>query len=127
MVRENLSMVAIIDDDNDVREVLGALLESAGHSVRTYKSGAQFLADPEHADVACLVVDQNMPRMTGLELLLELESRGLSIPALLITGSHDTDLVRQADLRGAMTVMQKPVAHQRLLQFVAFSAGEPSV
>ena len=53
MVRENLSMVAIVDDDNDVREVLGALLESAGHSVRTYKSGAQFLADPDHADAAC--------------------------------------------------------------------------
>jgi FixJ family two-component response regulator len=126
MVRENLSMVAIVDDDNDVREVLGALLESAGHSVRTYKSGTQFLADPDHADAACLVVDQNMPEMTGLDLLVELDRRGLSIPALLITGAHDADLVRQADLRGAMTVMQKPVAHHRLLQFVAFSAGEPS-
>ena len=126
MVRENLSMVAIIDDDDDVREVLGALLESAGHSVRTYKSGPQFLADPDHVDAACLVVDQNMPRMTGLDLLVELERRGLSIPALLITGANDSDLERQADLRGAMTVMQKPVAHNRLLQFVAFSAGQPS-
>ena len=119
-------MVAIIDDDDDVREVLGALLEFAGHSVRTYKSGPQFLADPDHVDAACLVVDQNMPRMTGLDLLVELERRGLSIPALLITGANDLDLERQADLRGAMTVMQKPVAHHRLLQFVAFSAGQPS-
>jgi FixJ family two-component response regulator len=123
---EIASTVAIIDDDNDVLEVLGVLLENAGHSVRAYKSGAQFLADPDHADVACLVIDQNMPKMTGLELLRELESRGLSIPALLITGAHDADVAREANLRGAMTVMQKPIAHQRLLQFVAFSAGLPS-
>ena len=87
MERENASTVAIIDDDNDVREVLGALLETVGYSVQTYKSGAAFLADPEHLQMACLVVDQRMPGMTGLQLLLELERRGVSIPALLITGA----------------------------------------
>jgi two-component system response regulator FixJ len=64
-----------------------------------------------------------MPQMTGLQLLLELERRGLSIPALLITGAHDPEVAREADRLGAMTVMQKPVAPQKLLQFVAFSAG----
>ena len=123
MDRENTCTVAVIDDDDDVREVLGVLLKSAGHSVQTYKSGTQFLADPDHEEVACLVVDQRMPQMTGLQLLLELERRGLSIPALLITGAHDPEVAREADRLGAMTVMQKPVAPQKLLQFVAFSAG----
>src|SRR5579872_903620 len=119
MDRENASTVAIIDDDADVGMVLGALLENAGHSVQTYKSGTQFLNDPDHAEAACLVVDQNMPGMTGLELLLELERRGIAIPALLITGSQDAEIAREADRLGAMTVMQKPVPSHDLLQFVA--------
>lgn len=123
MDREYASAVAIIDDDADVGLVLGALLENAGHSVQTYRSGEQFLADPGHAEVACLVIDQNMPGMTGLDLLLELERRGLAIPALLITGAHDEAVAREADRLGAMTVMQKPVPSQELLQFVAFSTG----
>ena len=123
MDRENASTVAIIDDDEDVRDVLGVLLETAGYSVQTYRSGAEFLADPEHDEVACLLIDQRMPDMTGLELLSELERRGVTIPALLITGAHDAGLERAADQVGAMTVMQKPVEPHKLLQFVAFSVG----
>jgi FixJ family two-component response regulator len=115
--------VAIIDDDADVCEVLRVLLENAGHSVKTYRSGIQFLAEFDRDEVACLVVDQKMPQMTGLDLLLELERRGVSIPALLITGANDADIEREASRLGAMTVMQKPVPSQKLLQFVAFSAG----
>jgi two-component system response regulator FixJ len=125
MEQENASTVAIIDDDEDVRDVLGVLLETAGYSVQTYRSGAQFLADPEHDEVACLLIDQRMPDMTGLELLSELERRGLTIPALLITGANSAQLEREADQLGAMTVMQKPVPPQELLQFVAFSVGLP--
>jgi two-component system response regulator FixJ len=126
MDRENASTVAIIDDDEDVRDVLGVLLETAGYSVQTYRSGAEFLADPEHDEVACLLIDQRMPDMTGLELLSELERRGVTIPALLITGAHDAGLERAADQLGAMTVMQKPVEPHKLLQFVAFSVGVAS-
>jgi FixJ family two-component response regulator len=121
--RENASTVAVIDDDSDVREVLGVLLETAGYSVQTYESGAQYLADPDHHQMACIVVDQRMPDMTGLELLLELERRGVTIPALLITGVEDADIVRKANNLGAMTVMQKPVSSHMLLQFIAFSTG----
>jgi two-component system response regulator FixJ len=126
MDRENASTVAIIDDDEDVRDVLGVLLETAGYSVQTYRSGAEFLADPGHDEVACLLIDQRMPDMTGLELLSELESRGVTIPALLITGAHDASLEREANQLGAMTVMQKPVEPHKLLQFVAFSVGVAS-
>jgi two-component system, LuxR family, response regulator FixJ len=126
MDQENASTVAIIDDDEDVRDVLGVLLETAGYSVQTYRSGAQFLADSEHDEVACLLIDQRMPDMTGIELLSELERRGLTIPALLITGANSAQLEREADQLGAMTVMQKPVPPHELLQFVAFSVGAPS-
>ena len=60
---ENSNIVAIVDDDGDVRDVLDALLESAGHTVKTYTSGRQLLDDPELGEVTCLVVDQKMPEM----------------------------------------------------------------
>ncbi len=76
MPSNNPNIVAIVDDDGDVREVLEALLESVGHSVKTYAEGQQLLDDPELSDVACLIVDQKMPEMTGLSLLRELNSTG---------------------------------------------------
>lgn len=118
----NSNTVAVVDDDTDVRDVLGRLLETAGHTVKTYQSGEQFLEDPALGDVACLVVDQKMPRMTGLELLSELDRRCQTIPTVLITGVHDAEVAREARALGAIDVLSKPMELQKLLQFVAFSA-----
>ena len=56
------------------------LLETAGHVVRTYEQGQQLLDDPELADIACLVVDQKMPEMSGLALLRALNAAGAASP-----------------------------------------------
>ncbi|HET8995430.1 MAG TPA: response regulator [Acetobacteraceae bacterium] len=123
MDRENASIVAVIDDDDEVRDVLRTLLETAGHDVETFKSGIHFLQHAELERMGCLVVDQRMPRMTGLELLLELERRGRPIPALLITGVHDPEIDAAASTIGAMTVLEKPMSPQKLLRFVEFTLG----
>ena len=123
MDRENASVVAVIDDDDEVRDVLRTLLETAGHDVETFKSGTHFLADAQLDRMACLVVDQRMPQMTGLELLLELERRGRPVPALLITGVHDPEVAAAANTIGAMTVLEKPMSSQKLLRFVQFTMG----
>jgi two-component system response regulator FixJ len=115
--------VAIVDDDNEVRDVLCVLLESAGHSVETYKSGNDFLANARLDEIACLVVDQRMPQMSGVTLISTLARRGLTIPSLLITGAHDAEIAREAATLGAMTVLEKPLAPQELLRFVSFSVG----
>lgn len=121
MLSDDLNIVAIVDDDGDVRDVLDALLESAGHTVKTYQSGQQFLADPQLDDVACLIVDQNMPRMTGLDLLRALETGGYTVPSLLITGLPDADVEEEARALGAIDVLTKPIHLERLLQLVAYS------
>jgi len=117
----DLNIVAIVDDDGDVRDVLDALLEQAGHTVRTYRSGQQLLDDPELGDVACLVVDQNMPGMSGLELLAALEMAGRTIPSLLITGVPDEEIAEEARAIGAIEVFAKPIDFTRLLQLVAYA------
>ena len=123
MDRESASIVAIVDDDDEVRDVLRVLLESAGHSVETYKSGGDFLGNARLDEIACLVVDQRMPEMSGITLISTIAKRGLAIPSLLITGAHDAEIAREAEMLGAMTVLEKPLSSQELLRFVAFSVG----
>lgn len=121
MPPSDLNIVAIVDDDGDVRDVLDALLEQAGHTVRTYRSAQQFLDDPALGDVACLVVDQNMPGMSGLDLLTALETAGRTIPSMLITGVPDDEIAEAARTIGAIEVFAKPIDFNRLLQLVAYA------
>jgi two-component system response regulator FixJ len=115
------NLVAIVDDDGDVRDVLDALLETAGHAVRTYEHGQQLLDDPDLPDIACLVVDQKMPDMSGLELLRTLNAAGRSIPSLLITGLPDARIAQEARGLGAIDVLPKPIDWEKLLRLVAYS------
>lgn len=123
MDRGNAGIVAVIDDDNDVGDVLGGLLESMGYQVETYRSGMDFLSNAKFDRLACLVIDQNMPRMTGLQMVERLSQQGVNIPALLITGVHDADVERQAVSLGVMTVLEKPMSHHELLRFISVSVG----
>jgi two-component system response regulator FixJ len=64
-----------------------------------------------------------MPQMTGLEMIERLSERGVSIPALLITGVHDPEVERKAASLGVMTVLEKPMSHHELLRFISVSVG----
>jgi FixJ family two-component response regulator len=123
MDQETETIVAVVDDDDDVAEVLRGLFEIVGYQVVTYESADKLLTDSRLADVACLVVDQNMPGMTGLELLRELKAMGSTTPALLITGAHDEAVAREALDLGVMQVLEKPMATSELLRFISFAVG----
>src|ERR1700712_121851 len=96
MDRGNAGIVAVIDEHDDVGGVLGGVLETMGYQVETYRSGMDFLSKAQLDRLACLVVDQNMPQMTGLQMIERLSEQGVNIPALLITGIHDVEVVRKA-------------------------------
>jgi FixJ family two-component response regulator len=117
----NPFIVAIVADDGDVRDVLDALLQSVGHTVKTYEHGRQLLDDSELPDVACLIVDQKMPEMTGIGLLRRLSSAGRTIPSILITGLPDTGIANEARKLGAIEVFSKPIDWERLLKLVAYA------
>ncbi|HYZ20782.1 MAG TPA: response regulator [Rhodopila sp.] len=123
MEHANPNIVAIIDDDTDVGDVLGGLLETMGYQYEVFNSATEFLSSGPFDRLACLIVDQNMPRMTGLQMIERLSERGINIPALLITGVHDPDIERKAARLGVMTVLEKPMSHHELLRFIAVSVG----
>lgn len=112
-----MSDVAIIDDDPAVLDSLKLLLESAGHAVRSYTSAAAFLRDVG-AHPSCLVLDQNMPQMTGLELIDWLHRHAIAIPILLITGFPSPVTESRATALGVEKVLGKPVRERDLLNFV---------
>ena len=122
-------VVAVVDDDEAVRESLRFLLDIAGYEVMTFDSAREYL---DHLDrqptisgqpTTCLLLDQHMPHTTGLELLAMLRQREMRLPTALITGSPSPDLVRQAIALGAKQVLEKPLADDALLRFVASAAS----
>lgn len=115
--------VVVVDDDEAVRESLAFLLETAGYVVESFASAGRCLAALRPAAITCLVVDQHMPEMTGLEFLAELHRRGIRLPSLLITGSPSSDLLQRAAALGVRKVMPKPLIEDDLLRFVAAAHG----
>ena len=107
--------VAIVDDDASIREALARLLRVHGINSRNYPSARAFLeALPFHMP-DCLIVDVNMPEMTGIELQRELLNRGIRIPTIVITASNDKSIAASAASLGAAAFLLKPVPRDALM------------
>ena len=109
-------MVAVIDDDAAVCESTRFLLETYDFEAPTYLSGTDFLRD--NPDIACLIVDYQLPGLNGLELVSELRTRGSPVPAIMITATSDPAVERRAAELGIREVLQKPLSNQMLLRAV---------
>ena len=112
----NNRVVALVDDDVAVLESLKFLLETAGYNVAAYRSAAEFLED-RASRPACLIVDQHMPAMTGLELVARLRDMEAAVPALLITGSPSAAIAARANQLG-IEMLEKPPAEDDVLSFI---------
>jgi FixJ family two-component response regulator len=108
-------LIAIVDDDESVREATKSLMRSLGFAAETFPSGEDFLASPYLAHADCLVTDVNMPGMTGLDLHRRLVAAGRSIPTILIT-AYPNDSVRSRALSdGVISYLTKPYDEHDLL------------
>jgi two-component system, LuxR family, response regulator FixJ len=108
--------VAIVDDDDAVRDSLRFLLEVTGYSVEIFGSAVEFLrTSVQH--FACLILDHHMPEMTGLQLAERLHSDGAVIPILMITGSPSPAIVARANELG-IKVLEKPLRAGDLIDFI---------
>src|SRR5215475_9372517 len=101
--------VAVVDDDASMRAGLARLLNAHAIDCRVYASAEEFLAALPTRAPDCLVVDLEMPGMTGLELQRELERRGTRFPTVVITG-HDSEIHRhQCGELGVSAYLVKPM------------------
>lgn len=122
----NPPLIAIVDDDEAVREAIADLLQVEGFATRTFDGAAAFLAAREDASFHCLISDVRMPEMDGLQLQQTLRARGSDLPMIFITSSEGTTRRPQAMEDGAIAWFTKPVADKELLGVLhAACAGDP--
>ena len=111
-------LVAIVDDDQSIRNATRDLLRAAGFSTATFEDAESFLGSATRAAAACLVADMRMPGMSGLELYQALVASGDVIPTVIIT-AHPEELTQsRAREAGITCYISKPFAPDDLLECV---------
>jgi FixJ family two-component response regulator len=115
---EKSKVVAIVDDDEVIRDALHGLMRAAGFPALAFASGEEFLNSGELDRVACLIADIRMPGMSGLELQSELKKDHHTIPIIFITAQGDEKMRMQALRAGAVKFLTKPLDRGVLLDSV---------
>ena len=116
--------IAIVDDDELVREGLSSLMRSLGFSVKAFSSGESLLRSNCLRRAACLIADVQMPGMTGLELHYRLVASGSAIPTILITAYVDEKVRAQALSAGVACYLPKPIDENKLLACIHAALGD---
>jgi two-component system, LuxR family, response regulator FixJ len=110
--------VFVVDDDAAVRKGLSFLLRTAGYTVEAFPSALAFLDGYDRRRGGCLLLDVQMPRMTGVELQQQLNVRGWRIPVIFITGHGTVSMAVAAIKAGAFDFVEKPLREEALLDCI---------
>ncbi len=116
--------VAVVDDDPSLLNALQRLLRAASIEVEVFTSAEQFLARTAGEELGCLIVDINLPGISGIELRRQLAAAGSKVPAIFITAMRDQALERDAIHAGAVAYLQKPVPGSVLLDAIERASGD---
>jgi two-component system response regulator FixJ len=111
-------MILIVDDDAAVRDSLRSLLQCKGYETREFASGREFLAAGGAGEGDCLILDVNMPGISGIELLETLRRRGDLHPVIFISGHADSWTRKRAHAAGALAIIEKPYQIEEFLELV---------
>ena len=117
-MNETVETVFIVDDDAGMRDALVQLLETAGLPVESYPGGPDFLTAFDSERPGCLLLDMAMPGMSGLEVQAALNTLGINIPIIFLTGHGDIPMAVRAVQAGAVDFLEKPIQGAALLERV---------
>ena len=116
--------IAVVDDDSSLLKAVERLLSTRSWVTRTFPSAPQFLASLTDGLPDCLILDLQMPGMTGLELQEILIRKGLKIPTIILTSNKDAAMRERCLSSGAVAYLPKPVRRAEL--FAAIDAASAS-
>ncbi|MGD0492309.1 MAG: response regulator transcription factor [Steroidobacteraceae bacterium] len=111
-------VVLVIDDDMAIRESLASLFQSVGLRVKVFGSAPEFLRSSLPNAPTCLVLDVRLPGISGLDFQTDLETAGIRIPIIFMTGHGDIPMSVQAMKAGALDFLTKPLRHQEMIHAV---------
>jgi FixJ family two-component response regulator len=118
-------LIAVVDDDEAIREAVHSLIRSVGLRAALFASAEDFLHSGQLQTTACLIVDVRMPRMSGVELQRQLATANSPIPIIFITAHSDEEARARALRAGAVAFLDKPFSDEVLLRAIQ-SALQPS-
>jgi len=122
--RDGRATVVIIDDDPALRDALLSLLTVSGFPIREYESSEAFLGDPEAFDhLGCLLVDQHLTGMSGVDLLRHLSETRRLPPAILFSARLTERIINDARAAGALVALDKPVRPVTLISYLRAAMG----
>ena len=111
-------LVYVVDDDDFARNGVAGLIRSAGMTVKAFESGEEFLAAPHPKMPGCLVLDVNLPGLSGLDLQEELAKSGVQLPIIFLTGHGNIPMTVRALKAGAVNFLTKPFRDEDLLNAI---------
>jgi FixJ family two-component response regulator len=114
-VSASRALIHIVDDDESIRRSLRRLVESVGHTAVTYVSAQEFLTASLPDTPGCLVLDVQMPGLSGLDLQRQLSTSEAALPIVFLTGRGDIPMSVQAMKAGAVEFLTKPIDAPALL------------
>jgi FixJ family two-component response regulator len=122
------SLIAVVDDDESMRDAIAGLLRSFGYRVVAFERGEEFLNSTVRRSASCLIADVQMPGMTGLDLQSRLVQSGEPIPTILITAYPDHAARTRALQNGVKHYLAKPFLDEELLRCIrsALESNEPA-
>lgn len=110
--------IFIIDDDASIRRALSYLLQAAGYKVEPYSSAETFLRRENYDGVGCIILDVQMPSLSGMDLQEKLMRSDYGMPIIFLTGHGGLSMGVQAMKRGAIDFLTKPCDEEQLLEAV---------
>ena len=116
--------IAIVDDDEALREAMECFVQSLGHNVSTFGSAEEFLNSEQISRTSCLVTDLHMPGLSGLDLQDRLIAQGYRFPIIFITGYPDENARVRAMKAGAIAFLSKPFNADHLISYLDKSRSE---
>jgi FixJ family two-component response regulator len=117
-------VVAVVDDDLPVRRALERLVRSLSYRPAGYASGDAFLASLDEEVPFCVVLDQHMPGLNGLEVLIRMRAQGADAPVIVVTGTDQPGMAEKFIDAGAYVYLTKPVGRAAIREAIqAATAG----
>jgi FixJ family two-component response regulator len=117
-VNAPIPIVRVVDDDASFLTAVARILRASGFEVKTFASAAEFLARPEFDVPGCVLVDLQMPGLSGLDLQETLAKEGHTLPVIFLSGHGDIPTTVQAMRRGAEDFLTKRAPKEDLLDAV---------
>jgi two-component system, LuxR family, response regulator FixJ len=109
------NLVCVVDDDPSMARMLGRGIRAAGLDVVVFTSAEELLESCRLEDAACLVLDNDLPGMTGIDLLKRLSESGSEVPVIMISGQTNDHISNRALTAGAFAFFKKPFRIESLL------------